>query len=173
MSTASVNVSSFNQSVEISKIFEFIKGFFESLQLETKSSEDLLKLGIETSLTKVVRMAMEDPMGQLYGGIKHLHESYSEIQAFILNNLLSLSVVKKMSDNIFLEKNTENSLIYHIVLKENTLENRSKVRKLLNNYNDSEDSYAFPIFLQFIDEKTYSEINKEYSDSKRFLRIES
>ena len=161
------------QNIEITKILEFIKIFFESLHLETKSSEELVKLGIETSLTKVIRDMMEDPMGQLYGNIKNLHQVYFEIQATIINNLLSLGVFKKMSDKIFLEKDTKENLTYHIVLKDNTLENRGKIRKLLNSYNDSEDSYTFPVFLQFLDEETYSQNNKEYSDSKHFLQIES
>lgn len=168
----SQSFSGFDQKVRIEQALSMFKQVFETLARDAGTSETLFNLGLEDEFTKIVKQLLENPIEELYGTIRKISFEFSELQKMIINQFILLSFKKTDLCAAYLEKNDNSPLTYHLCLKENSLHNRGKIRKILGTYNDNEISEQFPVILHFIDERIHKELEEQYSNNRLFDRIE-
>ncbi|MCK5134858.1 MAG: hypothetical protein KAR19_03660 [Bacteroidales bacterium] len=165
-------ISVTDQKAQIEQALSMLTQVFEGMATDAGTSEILYKMGLEDTLSRIVKQMIENPVEELYAGIRKMNNEFSGLQKIIINQFILLSIKNSSLSAAYLEKNDNNPLTYHLCLKENSLPNRGKIRKMLGAYNDNEMAEQFPVILHFIDEQMHSELKKQYSDSSLFETIE-
>lgn len=116
---------------------------------ETVNSKTLLELGVKDGLAQYWEGVLENPVGSLYETSQRIENVFTNFANEIVKSFL---IKNKIIAQVYRSENSTHELHYCIVLKKDTLENRSKVNKFFSAYYDFKFSQKYPIYFQFVPE---------------------
>ena len=157
MSDSALDTKNDNKLQQLKAILYLLQTNLEEFKDEVDSSYELLKIGEKTSLSKKLEQKIDNPINDIF-------EFSSEID-YQVNYILDKVVrgfLKKNSnviDKAFKTKENHYDLHYSIVLKEDNINNRTKMFSFLDKFDVMDISQKHPIYFQFIPKQFIDKIN--------------
>jgi hypothetical protein len=121
----------------------------EEVKNEIDFSKEMQPLGIETDLTVALNKLVQDPLSHLIGFKNEINNSMSSIVILILTEYFKTksNIIEKVYQ---CDNGNNNNMLFAIVLKEDTYENRTEIFSFLRDYKSSNLWEALPVSFQII-----------------------
>jgi hypothetical protein len=129
----------------------------EEFRNEVDSSYELLKIGEKTSLSQKIESKIDNPIKDVFEFSSKIDNQVDYIIDKIIRGFFKKNAF--LIEKAYKTKQSLNDLHYSIVLKNDTLDNRTKLFSFLDNFDLMDISQKHPIYFQFIPESLSEKIN--------------
>lgn len=137
---------------------EKVKGFLSYLKEDVDNANTLVELGAYTKLAKDVETFITNPLESMIQTYIGLTLSIQKMLSSFVRSFLQSN--KGLIDKVY-ETSVQNSLMYYVVLKEDTMENRAVFFKFLDAYEGLEIDQNISIRFQFVPQRVLDKITLE------------
>jgi hypothetical protein len=155
-----------NKVGQLKAILYLLQTNLEDMKGNVDQSYELLKIGVETELSKKIENTIDDPFNALLG----ISNDFDiQIKAFIdkkVKNFLKSS--SEIIECAYRTKTSLDDLHYSIVLKNDDIANRDRIFEFLDKYDLWDYSQKYPVYFQFVPSNL---INKIYTKEKLSLEV--
>lgn len=133
----------------IHHILQAVGSRVHELKNNISTSQELLKLGVDTNLTTELRNLLKDPLSKMLSLRVDIDNTISELLTFVITRYFKNH--EDIIEKAFRTDTGKNDLHFSIVLKNDNFENREIIFNLLRDYKYSTDLWdLLPLYIQFI-----------------------
>jgi len=153
---------------ELRHFIGFLKDVFDQASQDAEMSSQLLSLNIRDEFSKIAEGFLNDPIQSVYDTLLNIEDTLIDL----VNNwvIWYFSVNKEIIDKAFIAKKTNNYLHYTIFLKKDNLETRSRVKRFIRAYEDTEMNSRIPIIFESVPNEVKETLKKDVN-SPRFEQV--
>lgn len=157
MSDSILDIKKDNKLGQLKAILYLLQTNLEDFKDEVDSSYELLKIGEKTNFSKKIEQKIDNPIKDIFEFSSKIDNQVNSILDKVVRGFLqkNSSIIYKA----FKTKENQDDLHYSIVLKDDTINNRTKLFSFLDNFDLIEISQKHPIYFQFIPRKLIDKIN--------------
>lgn len=157
MSSSVLNTKEDSKLNQLKAILYLLQTNLEEFKDEVDSSYELLKIGKKTNLSKKIEQKIDNPISDLFEFSSKVDNQLSEVIDKIIRSFFKKNT--SIIDRAFKTNSSALDLHYSIVLKEDNLENRTKLFSFLENFDIIDSPQKHPIYFQFIPQNLVDKIH--------------
>lgn len=157
MSDSVLDIKKDSKLGQLKAILYLLQTNLEDFKDEVDSSYELLKVGERTALSKKIEQKIENPIQDIFEFSSKIDLQVNAIIDKVIKSFFKKNA--KIIDSAFKTKESLNDLHYSIVLKEDNIDNRTKLFSFLDNFDLMDISQKHPVYFQFIPKKLIDKIN--------------
>jgi hypothetical protein len=157
MSTPIEHINTTSDEV-LKALMQMVKdGLYRSADEVDDGQEMLAHYGLKTSMVQFIEGFVSKPLDSTYASIKTLSDSLNNMVISLVETFF-ISHADKI-ERAFISDETESPLFFFVVLKDDTLENRSTINEFFSIYRNFEFANVFPAYIQFVSSQLANKIN--------------
>ncbi|MGM0582474.1 MAG: hypothetical protein ACQETL_17480 [Bacteroidota bacterium] len=164
MSDSVLDIKKDNKLGQLKAILYLLQTNLEDFKDEVDSSYELLKVGERTALSKKIEQKIDNPINDIFEFSSKIDLQVNQIIDKVIRSFFKKNA--KIIDRAFKTKESLNDLHYSIILKDDNLDNRTKLFSFLDNFDLMDISQKHPVYFQFIPKKLIDKIN--YNEEIKF-----
>lgn len=164
MSDSVLDIKKDNKLGQLKAILYLLQTNLEEFKDEVDSSYELLKIGEKTSLSKKIEQKMDNPIKDIFEFSSKIDNQVNYIIDKVVRGFLKKN--SNIVERAFKTKSNLDDLHYSILLKDDNIDNRTKMFSFLDNFDLMDISQKHPIYFQFIPKQIIDKIN--YNEEIKF-----
>lgn len=145
---------------EIHAVLVLLEGKMRELKNDVEVSKELLLQGVKTNLAADIEKKIEDPLSNLTGIRNKIDKTIKGVIEAFINKVLSGEDHRDLIDSIYKTSTIDNEILFIIVLKNDTIENREELFGILDFYDTLDFSSDFPVNFEFVPLELKNKITK-------------
>lgn len=148
-----------SQVQQLKAILYLLQEHLERLKEEVDSSYELFdKIGTKTKLAEQIEGLMNNPLESVLQSSTNIDQQVKELISKVVQGFFKSKT--ELLSSVHLTKNANNALYYSIVLKKDTIKNRTSVFEFFEWYNKLDINTRYPIYFQFVPVELIGKVNK-------------
>ncbi len=137
-----------SRASQLKAILYLLQTNLEEFRDEVERGYELLNVGEKTELSKEIENSIEDPLTSIFRITSNIDHQVKEIVDRIVKSFLrnNAPIILKA----YRARSSMNDLHYSIVLKNDNINNRSRIFDFFDKYDLLEISSKYPVYFQFV-----------------------
>lgn len=151
------NIASEKKLQQLKHILYLLQSHLEEFKDEVDRSYALLQIGEKTAFTKDIEKRLSDPLGDFSNISDKIDQEVKGIIKSMAKNFFNKN--QSLVERVLISNTSLNQLHYSIVLKEDSIDNRTKIFEFLDKYDLLDMANKYPVYFQFVPTELAHKIN--------------